>query len=105
MLGVSGDGGLSIQLSSANITRNSLSGGSALALGGAGSKVVTGADSSSVVVEGNRGTIRTISVAEQPLVSNLLDIVLGIGKLQTLAWEPPAPTRQMVCALLRASLL
>lgn len=77
-LAARGDGSLAIQLAASNVTRNKLSGGGLVALGGAGAADVA---ENGAVVTGNENEARIRVVTENRLATKALDIVLGVGEL------------------------
>lgn len=88
-----GEGSLAIQLAASNVTGNKLSGGVAVALGGAGSTDITGVDARSVVVTGNENEARFKVVTENQLAAKTLSLIMSLGELEgrgELSWREGA---------------
>lgn len=79
-LGVGGDGELSIQLSSANVTDNVLADTGLVAVGGTGTSNISGDGATDVAFSGNTRESKSAVFTEQPLVTDVLDVLLGSGE-------------------------
>lgn len=78
-LGVGGDASLGIELSAANVTENSMLDVGLVAVGGNASASVTGDGAADVDLTGNVRSSRALAVQQQPVVTTVLDVLIGLG--------------------------